>query len=242
MGSLTDVGLVSLVFAASLCGQQPASGHLSGTVVDPTLEGIPAAIVVARKADRSIPPRKIMTVNHGRFRFVDLPEGKYELDVSAPGFARKTITSIQVAGENDFALSPVILAVDGSLYNCVPEPAIPQVYFAPGTQPATALDGNVVERLRGPLAQVTLTLAGPGVPAPIVTRSNAKGQFRFSALPPGMYSLRATRSGYADFLLRKVEIRSGQWTQVHESLEMEPCPSGVTCKPVETVLAPVICL
>ena len=74
--------------------------------------------------------------------------------------------------------------------------------LALSTVPASALTaGNVEGRILDveedrPLTGVTVTLEGPALPRPRTTHTDAVGRFHFRGLPPGIYELDATRSGY----------------------------------------------
>jgi hypothetical protein len=70
-------------------------------------------------------------------------------------------------------------------------------------------------------ATVSVLRSGPEG-KPLATRTNDKGEFDFAALKPGLYVLRASREGYADFAVSKVRVRPGKTLQVYFSLQ----PSG----------------
>jgi iron complex outermembrane recepter protein len=84
------LALLILVLAATGAFAQPASrnvaGTLSGTVIDPTGAVVPGASV-AVKDESTGRMTKTTTDQQGHFSVADLPAGKYNLEVSAQGFA-----------------------------------------------------------------------------------------------------------------------------------------------------------
>jgi len=62
--------------------------------------------------------------------------------------------------------------------------------------PVTRIRGTITDDEGAPLPGVTITLQAPGF-TPISTITSANGTFLFSAVPPGVYSIRAQLSGFA---------------------------------------------
>src|SRR5215469_1660603 len=84
-------GFVSVVVSAVLCLPveviaQNATGSLEGEVQDATHARIPAASVTVQSVGTSL-ERQLITDSRGDFRFDDLMPGRYQLMVSAKGFA-----------------------------------------------------------------------------------------------------------------------------------------------------------
>jgi Ca-activated chloride channel family protein len=69
--------------------------------------------------------------------------------------------------------------------------------------PVTVI-GSVVDGMLTPIANATVTLE-QGSRVTARTTSDAQGKFRFTAVPPGQYRMRATRSGFPVFL-RELKI------------------------------------
>lgn len=91
---------VAAVMVILLSGMQaPAQGNaaLSGTVQDPSGAYVPGAVVVVKNAvDRN--KREIArTDDAGNYRFSALPPGKYEIEVSKPGFKLYLHTAVDLA-------------------------------------------------------------------------------------------------------------------------------------------------
>lgn len=76
---------------------QGLTGTLSGTVYDPSRAAVPRAVVTA--SNTAAKPATKDTVNTdgaGRFVFNNLPQGVYELQVKAPGFAPATVAGVAI--------------------------------------------------------------------------------------------------------------------------------------------------
>jgi len=82
----------------------------------------------------------------------------------------------------------------------------PIVAFA---QSGVAVTGSVTDESGAPIAGVTVTLKGPATQS---TQSDAKGAFEFSAVPPGIYVLSATKAGYTTAVQNDITILAGQTT------------------------------
>ena len=82
----------------------------------------------------------------------------------------------------------------------------PIVAFA---QSGVAVTGSVTDESGAPIAGVTVTLKGPATQS---TESDAKGAFAFSAVPPGIYVLSATKAGYTTAVQNDITILAGQST------------------------------
>ena len=59
---------------------------LSGTVYDASGARVPDAVVAVSSLDAKI-RKTVATDEEGSFRFEGLPEGRYQVEVSKPGFA-----------------------------------------------------------------------------------------------------------------------------------------------------------
>jgi hypothetical protein len=83
------------------------------------------------------------------------------------------------------------------------------------------LKGKVKERsgkaLEGVAIQATPAKAGEEKRE---TKSNDKGEFEFTGLPPGLYTLSFEKHGYKTFTTRKQEISTGATTKLSGPVEM----------------------
>jgi hypothetical protein len=85
-----------------------------------------------------------------------------------------------------------------------------------GTLQSTASDKE-----REPLPGVSVTLKSPALMAAQLSRvTNVKGEVRFSALPPGLYTITFELSGFKTLVREGVQISVGQTMTLNEILEM----------------------
>ncbi len=82
------LGLLCLVFASPLFSQSINSGTVGGTVLDPDQMAVPQAAIALRNPVTGY-NQTVATDDTGGFRFNNVPEGMYEIRVTAPGFASK---------------------------------------------------------------------------------------------------------------------------------------------------------
>jgi len=232
----------SVLFLLLVAVSDGEAGDLRGKVIDPTGAGIERAFVVLRVVGSKESLQTIGTDEKGGFVFADVASGSYELEVSSPGFVTRTM-SAQVMDAQETQIAPVSLAI-AAIPLCEREwLGPPTVSCEPIGRQATMLEGRVKEPLNSPLAHVIVSLSKIGREAEsLATQTDAKGQFIFRRVMPGLYTLRATHPGYSDFVVKSVEIKSGQRTRIWDSLEMDRCPAGVRCKPTQKVHLQVLCL
>jgi hypothetical protein len=101
-----------------------------------------------------------------------------------------------------------------------------------------AISGSVVDRDRSPLAGVKLHVAGTTLIQPRTVVSDAKGGFRIPLLPPGNYTLTATRD---EFITINVgNIRIGQDTVITQNLVMKKVPVAQALVVVEAEAASAV--
>jgi Ca-activated chloride channel family protein len=82
-------------------------------------------------------------------------------------------------------------------------------------QDAGILRGTVTDISGAPLPGVTLILTNAGTKAELKTRSDAKGAFVFSGLPPGNYELRAELAGFKRLVRKNLAVKAGRTTPVN---------------------------
>ena len=113
MQSYKRFHFVILFAIASLLQAQQTINHasLSGRVTDPAGALVAHALVTTKQVTTNI-VRSTSTDTEGRFRFVYLPVGSYEISVKQPGFAIAT-RSVTLTVGADLHL-PIELAVAGS--------------------------------------------------------------------------------------------------------------------------------
>ncbi len=88
---------------------QSSTASLSGTVSDEKQSVIPNANVTARNVDTGF-SRNLQTDAEGRFNFVNLPIGDYELTVESANFAKYVQTGISLALNQNAVVDPLMKA------------------------------------------------------------------------------------------------------------------------------------
>ena len=86
--------------------------------------------------------------------------------------------------------------------------------------------GKVTDESGGPLPGVTLTLTGVG--APRTAYSGNQGEFRFVALDPGTYSIKAELSGLTTVDRTNIEVRVAGNTELTIPMSVSGVSAAVT--------------
>jgi hypothetical protein len=98
-----------LVFSAVSISAQSTTASLSGTVSDEKQSVVPNATVTVRNTDTGF-SRNVQTDGEGRFNFVNLPIGAYELTVEAANFSKYLQTGITLVLNQNAVIEPVLKA------------------------------------------------------------------------------------------------------------------------------------
>ena len=93
--SLVVIGVLLSMFAllpSALFSQSASTGTVAGTVTDPSGAAIATATVTLIDKATNI-PRAASTNENGRYIFVDIPAGTYDVSVSKQGFRISKLNS-----------------------------------------------------------------------------------------------------------------------------------------------------
>ena len=93
--SLVLWSVLPFLLAGVLSAQSPATGSVSGEVLDPSGAAVPDARVSIVNEGTNL-SRSVTTTSEGFFRASLLPPGSYELTVEAPEFQRQVVHSVSV--------------------------------------------------------------------------------------------------------------------------------------------------
>jgi hypothetical protein len=85
----------ALVFLLPSAQAQTVFGSMAGSVTDPTGAVIPNAQIQA-KDEVTGTVRETVSTSAGAYHFTQLPIGRYDITVTAPGFQNETLTGVQV--------------------------------------------------------------------------------------------------------------------------------------------------
>jgi len=144
------------------------SAGLSGVVKDSARTPIPDAALALTQAETGA-ERKTSSDSAGLYALASLAPGHYTVTVEAKGFQVKTVENVELRPGQNARLDFVLEGATGRILGSVVD-----------TQGGEAL-GNVQVRLAGTAYRTT---------------SDAAGQFRLGAIPPGDYVLTVATVGY----------------------------------------------
>ena len=135
------------------------------------------------------------TGRDGTFRFTEIPIGIYTLSISHPTHSTSTEIPIEIrAGET----------LRGRFYPGAPVPFVKAIYSGD-------IDGSLYSQTTGkPLANAEVSF----VEIDVSGRTDASGNFQFTNIAPGTYTLLITHPTYEAPTTTKIEVAAGDTTQV----------------------------
>ena len=213
---------------------QDATASLTGVVQAITREGLPHALAELRS--ETSPGRAFRTQadNSGTYRFSGLPADEYTLKLGSAGFSQRTVKSIHIS-EGEQKLLPSLKLSVGSVADCGGHAVLNYLRLLPSSGYVGNLRGSV--RLdRGPMvrsgpaitgADVTL-ICGRGTVCGS-TKTNSSGEFIFTNLSPGTFTIRVVRAGFYQLDKPGYHIEEGT-ESVYWPIYVERCPLG-NCDP-----------
>jgi len=209
---------------------QDATASLSGEVRDVTGVALHGVGVELRSEKGRL--FKSTSDPAGTYAFSNLPADEYTLKIGAPGFTLMTVQDIVVADAERKVIPPLTLNV---AMNCG-EHAIPKyLRLVPSDGHGASFRGTVkVDRgfdkpYGRPVKDAQVTLACPGGTACKTAKTDVNGEFLFTDLNTGSYSLRVQHSGFYKVQATGYDIQDGfEWNAW--PLSIERCPLG-DCDP-----------
>lgn len=169
---------------------------LRGNVTDQTGGAISGALVRLYSTKGL---SEIKAASDAKFEFTNVDPGKYELEVTTPGF--KKITKDIEIGDKTPAFLSIVLQVGSGGHCMVRE--LGKGEFGAGAEifyvkrvDKEAVRGLVRDDIGSALASVTVKLEGSGQFR--TTVSNGGGEFEFSSVEPGKYILTTSQAGFHD--------------------------------------------
>lgn len=91
-----------------------------------------------------------------------------------------------------------------------------------------ALTGKIVDTQERPLSGATVSITGPAMMGILHYVTSDSGLFRFAALLPGEYDLRAEMPGFKSYVFEKIIVAVGRTTEILVRLEEAPMEEQVT--------------
>lgn len=111
--------------------------------------------------------------------------------------------------------------------------------FAISSFAQTSTSGSIVGRVSdgsSALPGVTVEITSPSLQGTKVAVTDSKGEFRFSLLPPGVYQLRSSLSGFAEVTQRGIEVGLGRTVTLDVAMRSSSLSEQITV----TAEAPVV--
>jgi hypothetical protein len=189
------------------CAPQP---NLSGTVLDQV-----GAVIADADIDLYSEKHEWHTTTDGagRFSFPVLLPGLYDVEVTRPGFRKQVIQNMRISS----APAPMSISMR------VASPADSCVDSLSRNKYVDAMGESGIRGVISAGSGATVSVLRSGSESKRLTaRANNHGEFDFTGLEPGLYLLRASRQGYADFAVSSVTVRPRKTLQVDFSMQ----PSG----------------
>jgi hypothetical protein len=154
----------------------------------------------------------------GRFLFESIPKGKYDLEVSAPGFVKPSFP-VDVPGITAQPLTIILRLLDSvpDMSYCGPHPSVSYSLLQTNSPHLT---GVVRDYSDGkPLGNATVSLWRKGEQRPaLASNSDQGGKFEFNDVPAGHYDLRILRRGYRPAELKQLLVPGESGTSVDFSI------------------------
>lgn len=181
--------LLLVFFIAVVASPNESTALLRGVVLDQAGAGVSGATVRLISLGKV---REAKVNEAGKFEFVDLPFGTYDLTILQPGFAPYSVENLHVSSSEPAPLS-ITLQVNLSSCGLTPIPSYER------RTDETNLAGTVSDLADGYLehASVKVTLLKTGRTHVAIT--GKRGEFQFKGLEPGKYTLSVNHPQYSYF-------------------------------------------
>lgn len=180
--------LFFVVFPSCVYGQSTA--QINGVVRDPQSAGFKGVTLILLSLQRA---RKTETDENGKFEFLDLPLGTYELQVRQAGVVQVPAQEISFS---EPAVRQISIVLQLAASECFPK--IQAAYE--GRSDKIKLAGNIadISSPASPVKNATLTATHKETGMTYAVKSNEKGEFQFDSLEPGKYTLKVSHQEYSE--------------------------------------------
>jgi hypothetical protein len=207
---LTSRLAVSLFVAGSL-GLGQSGSQLTGAVRDLSAAPVAGVLVTLSSLDRALQTK---SAADGWFRFEKVPKGKYDLELSAPGFVKQSFP-VDVSEITPQALTIVLKMIVSlpDMNYCGAHPSVSYRLLQSNSPHLTGIVRDYSDEK--PVRNATVSLWRTGEERPAFTsHSDQIGRVQFNDVPAGHYDLRILRRGYRPAELKQLLVPRESGTSV----------------------------
>jgi hypothetical protein len=193
----TNLHFLSAMSFALISATVSFAADLGGTVRDQSGAAIPRVIAILQS--QTDPGRRyiLRTDEKGAFRFREIAEGTYSLELLANGFKSKSITATVIGTGEEAVPRGYILELADAPVSCerLATPLLDIRLLPPGERTGN-LAGKVIDTRNHPVISATVLLVCPDGQSCGTTKTNRRGEFNFSRLVPRTYKITISRNGF----------------------------------------------
>src|SRR5512137_2728106 len=91
-----------------------------------------------------------------------------------------------------------------------------------------AIEGTVLDTEKAPLPGVTITISSPNLMGSRTAVTDTSGMYRFPALPPGTYQLKADLAGFKTFVQSEIHVSTTMRLTIDVTLVQSAVEEEVT--------------
>jgi uncharacterized protein (DUF2141 family) len=198
--------LLSLWSTIPFTSANETTTRLTGVVLDPAGAVISAASIRLFSSEEL---REAKANEGGKFEFVDLPSGTYELRIWSPGFSAKIVKDLKVSPTESPSLSITLLVEPSPCGDATP---VPEYGKRSGD---TNLEGRISAFWDGYVAHATVTVTQLSTGRKEIVTTGKSGEFQFVGLEPGRYSLAVSHDRYGEQSRVEFWITAKNLTRFH---------------------------
>jgi hypothetical protein len=204
------------------CFAQEQTARLTGTVFDPLGSPLKTATAKLESEKKTGLHYSVESNATGQFRFSDIQPATYRLTLHVQGFVTWTKHGIRLSVGERVTLPDAFL-----LLGRCGEPAVEFIQRSASVDDSATLRGSVLDTSRSPVIGANVALDCTRCD----TKTNRKGQFVFSNLKEGKYTISISANGfYREVMPHSLAVKNLDWT--YAPIQLERCPArGCGLKP-----------